>query len=240
MARMKRSKKDNSIFEDGKRSVLQVVFSRTMLIMLLIVLQFAYIIARMYALAEYIPVLLGGEFLIVASMMMFILNSKENPAIKLSWCFLVGIFPIFGSIVYLVGNDIDIPCACETYLLRHLCGLTGISAVYHDEHACGGYRVVYCARPFFSRLYITGRHPAAYSVCFKVCAKLLCHDVIYRTMAYKNICHLFHILIKIILFQYSIKECPCQCLPLKTVSSCQNSDMQARTRQGSSSISLSR
>ena len=102
MARMKRSKKDNSIFEDGKRSVLQVVFSRTMLIMLLIVLQFAYIIARMYAYAEYIPVLLGGEFLIVASMMMFILNSKENPAIKLSWCFLVGIFPIFGSIVYLV------------------------------------------------------------------------------------------------------------------------------------------
>lgn len=102
MARMIKSKKDNSILEDSKRSVLQVVFSRTMLIMILIVLQFAYIIARMYAFAEYLPILLGGELLIVATMLMIIINSKENPAIKLSWCFLVGIFPIFGSVVYLV------------------------------------------------------------------------------------------------------------------------------------------
>ncbi len=102
MARMIKSKKENSILEDGKRNVLQVIFSRTMLMMILIVLQFAYIIARMYAFAEHLPILLGGELLIVATMMMFILNSKENPAIKLSWCFLVGIFPIFGSIVYLV------------------------------------------------------------------------------------------------------------------------------------------
>ena len=102
MARMIKSKKENSILEDGKRNVLQVIFSRTMLMMLLIVLQFAYIIARMYAYAEHLPILLGGEFLIVATMLMFVLNSKENPAIKLSWCFLVGIFPIFGSIVYLV------------------------------------------------------------------------------------------------------------------------------------------
>lgn len=102
MARMKRSKKENSLLEDSKRNVLQVVFSRTMLIMLLIVLQFAYIIARMYAFVEYIPVFLGSELLVVATMMMIILNSKENPAIKLSWSFLVGIFPVFGSIVYLV------------------------------------------------------------------------------------------------------------------------------------------
>lgn len=102
MARMIKSKKENSILEDSKRNVLQIIFSRTMLIMLLIVLQFAYIIARMYAFAEYIPVFLGSELLVVATMLTIILNSKENPAIKLSWCFLVGIFPIFGSIVYLV------------------------------------------------------------------------------------------------------------------------------------------
>lgn len=102
MARMTKSKRENSILEDSKRNVLQVVFSRTMLIMVLIVLQFAYIIGRMYAFVEYIPIFLGSEFLIVAFMFMVILNTKENPMIKLSWCFLVGIFPIFGSVVYLV------------------------------------------------------------------------------------------------------------------------------------------
>ena len=98
----RKRKKDKSIWEISKRNALQVIFSRTMLIMVLIVLQFAYIIARVYAFAEHIPILLGGEFLIVAFMMAFILNSKENPSIKLSWCFLVGIFPIFGSVVYFV------------------------------------------------------------------------------------------------------------------------------------------
>ncbi|MBQ8519543.1 MAG: cardiolipin synthase [Agathobacter sp.] len=99
---MIKSKKENSILEDSKRNILQIIFSRTMLIMLLIVLQFAYIIARMYAFVEYIPVFLGSELLVVVTMLTVILNSKENPAIKLSWCFLVGIFPIFGSVVYLV------------------------------------------------------------------------------------------------------------------------------------------
>ena len=70
--------------------------------MILIVVQFAYIIARMYTWAELIPILLGGELVVVAVMMAIILNSKENPSIKLSWCFLVGIFPIFGSVVYFV------------------------------------------------------------------------------------------------------------------------------------------
>ena len=102
MSRMLNRKNDNSILENSKRSALQIIFSRTMFIMVLIVMQFAYIIARMYAWAEHIPFLLGGEFIVVAVMMAIILNSKENPSIKLSWCFLVGIFPIFGSIVYLV------------------------------------------------------------------------------------------------------------------------------------------
>lgn len=99
---MKKKRKEKSIWETGKRNVLQVIFSRTMLFMILIVVQFAYIIARMYAWVEHIPLLLGGELLVVAVMMMIILNSKENPSVKLSWCFLVGVFPIFGSVVYLV------------------------------------------------------------------------------------------------------------------------------------------
>lgn len=99
---MQMIKKEKSIWETSKRSALQVIFSRTMLIMILIVVQFAYIIARVYTWAEHIPLLLGGEFVVVAVMMAIILNSKENPTIKLSWCFLVGIFPILGSVIYLV------------------------------------------------------------------------------------------------------------------------------------------
>ena len=99
---MKKYEMDASIWKIGKRNMLQIVFSRTMLIMLLIVLQFAYIIGRMYAWAEHIPILLGGELIIVGIMMAIILNSRDNPSVKLSWCFLVGVFPILGSVIYFV------------------------------------------------------------------------------------------------------------------------------------------
>ena len=94
--------KEESIWKIGKRSVLQVIFSRTMLIMALIVIQFAYIIARMYAFAEHIPLILGSEMIAVAIMLLLIINSQKNPMIRLSWCFFVGVFPILGSVIYFV------------------------------------------------------------------------------------------------------------------------------------------
>lgn len=93
---------EDSIWKIGKRNVLQVIFSRTMLIMALIVIQFAYIIARMYTFAEHIPVILGSEMIAVAIILLFIINSQENPMIRLSWCFFVGVFPILGSVIYFV------------------------------------------------------------------------------------------------------------------------------------------
>ena len=95
-------KAENLIWKKGKRNVLQVIFSRTMLIMVLIIIQFAYIIARMYAFAEHIPLVLGSEIIAVAIMLLTIINSGDNPMICLSWCFFVGVFPILGSVIYFV------------------------------------------------------------------------------------------------------------------------------------------
>lgn len=95
-------KKENTMWQSSKRSILQVIFSRTMLIMVLIVIQFTYIISSMYAFAEHIPLILGSEMIAVAVMLLFIINSKENPLIRLSWCFFVGVFPILGSVIYFV------------------------------------------------------------------------------------------------------------------------------------------
>ena len=94
--------KENSIWKIGKRNVLQIIFSRTMLIIALIVIQFAYIIARMYAFAGHIPLILGSEMIVIAAVLLSIMNSKENPMIRLSWCFFVGVFPILGSVIYFV------------------------------------------------------------------------------------------------------------------------------------------
>ena len=97
-----KKKRGKTIWETGKKNILQMLFSRTMLIMFLIVLQFAYIVARIYALTEHIPLIVGSEYMVVAFMMIVILNSEENSSVKLSWCCLVGIFPLLGSVVYFI------------------------------------------------------------------------------------------------------------------------------------------
>lgn len=150
MARMTKSKRENSIVEDSKRNILQIIFSRTMLTMVLILLQFAYLIGRMYTFAEYIPIFLGSELLVVAVMMTIIINSKENPTIKLSWCLLVGLFPIFGSIVYVVvtfdlgyrvqqRRIIETEAAAETYLRKQDAILEEVKGKDMQTYQIAGY-----------------------------------------------------------------------------------------------------
>lgn len=96
--------KESTIVAEGKRGIFQVVFGRTMLIIVLIVLQFLFLFAQFFAWAKYVPLLLGSELIVVAFMMFFVLNTEGNPSIKLTWCIIIGIAPILGSVLYLFAR----------------------------------------------------------------------------------------------------------------------------------------
>lgn len=96
--------KESTIVAEGKRGIFQVVFGRTMLIIVLIVLQFLFLFAQFFAWAKYVPLLLGSKLIVVAFMMFFVLNTEGNPSIKLTWCIIIGIAPILGSVLYLFAR----------------------------------------------------------------------------------------------------------------------------------------
>lgn len=86
--------------QKAKRSALQIVFGRTMVIMLALAIHFLILFAFLLRLTEYLPYLMGGVTVMTAAMLIYILNTRDDPSLKLSWCVLVAVFPTVGVMLY--------------------------------------------------------------------------------------------------------------------------------------------
>ena len=97
----------NTIVKQSKRGIFHVIFGRTMIIILLLFLQFLFLSHLMFSAEQYVPYFFGSITVFTAIMLIFVLNTKDNPSIKLSWCFFIGVLPVFGALMYLfVRTDI--------------------------------------------------------------------------------------------------------------------------------------
>lgn len=89
------------IYNKSKRGILQVVFGRTMIIIVLLALQFFILFGLMFSFEKYIPYFFGNVTIFSAIMLLFVLNTETDPTIKLSWCVFIGVIPVFGALMYL-------------------------------------------------------------------------------------------------------------------------------------------
>ena len=97
---IKESIKQNEFMQRGKRGILRIVFGRAMVILLLLALQFYLIFARLYDFFQDIPLLFGSIEVFTAVMLLYVLNTQENPSIKLSWSIIISLLPLFGALLY--------------------------------------------------------------------------------------------------------------------------------------------
>lgn len=86
--------------ESRKRNWLQIVFGRTMIILVLLAIHFLLFFAVLMKLTAYLPYLMGGVTAMTAVMFIYILNTRDDPTLKLSWCVLVALAPVFGVMLY--------------------------------------------------------------------------------------------------------------------------------------------
>lgn len=93
--------KVKGIYNKGKRGVLQVVFGRTMIIIVLLALQFFILFGLMFSFEKYVPYFFGSVTVFSAIMLLFVINTEADPTIKLSWCVFIGVIPVFGALMYL-------------------------------------------------------------------------------------------------------------------------------------------
>lgn len=98
---------NEELLRRGKRGFFHVAFERTSVILLLLILQIALMFAAFLYLGQYLVLFFGGVAVFTAVMLIRVLNSCKNPAIKLSWCIVIAVLPAFGAMLYwYVNTDI--------------------------------------------------------------------------------------------------------------------------------------
>lgn len=89
-----------TLLEKGKRGLFRIIFGRTTLILVILAAQFVMLFVFLRFLGNYIPYLFGGVIIFNLYMVIYILNSRDVPEIKLSWIVLVLLSPALGALLY--------------------------------------------------------------------------------------------------------------------------------------------
>ena len=98
-----KSSQDNSgiyLLEKSKRGVLNVLFGRTMLIVVLLVVQI-FLLFRVFNSLRYVRYVYIGLQVLYVALILRLVNKDSNPAIKISWILLVVLAPPVGIFLYL-------------------------------------------------------------------------------------------------------------------------------------------
>ncbi len=94
------SSEKNKIIQTGRRGILHIVFSRTMVILLTLLLQMVLLFVIGFSLVQHVTVVFGSVVAFTTVMLVYILNTQENPSLKLSWCIVIAVLPLFGTVLY--------------------------------------------------------------------------------------------------------------------------------------------
>ncbi len=119
-------------FRTGKRGLFSIIFSRTVVILLALLLQIVLLFFLLSPFFEYVSVLVGGVAILTTGMLLYILNTDANPTVKLSWCIIIAALPLFGTILYF-WLRFDIGSRVGQHLVQR--SLNGSAAVFPDPKA---------------------------------------------------------------------------------------------------------
>ena len=93
---------EKKLLRQSKRGLFHIIFSRTVITVLLLLLNFFLLFSLLFELFEGITLVFGGLAVATGVMLIVILNSDDDPAFKLSWCIVVAVLPLFGIVLYTV------------------------------------------------------------------------------------------------------------------------------------------
>ena len=100
---MKEDVKDTGIrlLKKGKQTMFKMIFSRSGIILLLLVIQFLFLFTIFGWFEEFLPHIYGGVVIFTIFMILYLLNSSMDPTAKISWLVLVMLMPVFGALLFL-------------------------------------------------------------------------------------------------------------------------------------------
>ncbi len=97
----KAKKQANKAKNEARKGLFRIVFSRTGIIIILILLQLLFFFATANFLTRYQTYIYGISTAIGFCVVIYIYNSEDNPAFKMTWILFVMIFPVFTTLFYI-------------------------------------------------------------------------------------------------------------------------------------------
>lgn len=88
-------------FNRGRKTLLQILFGRTGVVVLMLLAQIAFIVSIVFVFNKYIIWIYGVSILLSAVLVVYIFNRNDNPAFKMTWIIPILVIPIFGALMYL-------------------------------------------------------------------------------------------------------------------------------------------
>lgn len=116
MSAQKAMGETSSIIQKSKHSLLRIIFGRTMLILLLLAANFLILFRFMLKLVQGMPILFGSLEAFTAALLIYVINTRDNPSVKLSWAFVIATVPLLGAVLYFFFR-FDLGCQVNRKLL---------------------------------------------------------------------------------------------------------------------------
>lgn len=111
------SKNMDKVKSQGKRGFFRAIYGRTIVVILLLVLQALFILGTFIWLRDYVFYVYGGATVLGLLVLVHIVNSRGNPSFKISWIIVVLVLPVFGVLLYLFLDRQWAPKIMEKKLL---------------------------------------------------------------------------------------------------------------------------
>lgn len=90
-----------NLLKKGRRGLWRALFSRAGLILLLLLLQLGLLIGFQFRFKEYLPHYYGITTAFSVLMVIYLLNSRQDPTAKITWLVVIMLLPAFGALLYL-------------------------------------------------------------------------------------------------------------------------------------------
>ncbi len=88
------------LLKKGEKGIMYTLFSRTGIMILLLVLQALALFSLFNWFRDFLPHVLGGTALFNVCMVLYLINTTMNPTAKITWLIIIMMFPVFGALLY--------------------------------------------------------------------------------------------------------------------------------------------
>lgn len=95
--------KDN--LEKGKKGLLSIIFGRSSIIVIMVLLQIAFLLVGFRFLRDYLFAAYWAAEILGLILVIHIINKPGNPAFKIAWIVPIMSFPVFGALFYVYFNS---------------------------------------------------------------------------------------------------------------------------------------